>query len=456
MKDHYDVIIVGGGIIGTSLLYTLANFSDIKKILLIEKNYDIALSTSSSRNNAQTLHVGDIETNYNLQKVIETKAASEMLLEYTKMLDKKKSSGTIFPVSKMVLGVGEEEVEAIEKRYDKKFLSLFDHIKKVQKKEIGKLEPAVVKGRDPREKIIGAYSPTGYMINFGKVARSFVDSSKNKKDKEIDIHLNETAKKVSEKRNVYELITNKNIYAANFIVFATGGYSLYFAKSLLYAQDLSVLSVGGNFYYSKKVLNGKVYRVQKGNIPFAAVHGDPDIDYPNRSRFGPTIDIVPFLEKADLGTTFDYIKTAGLDKDAIESLLHIISDRDIIEIMAKNVAYSMPELGKFIFVKEEVNKIVPTLKHEDLVPDPNAGGIRPQIIDKKNKKLLLGEIEVKKDGLIFVMAPSPGASSCLKVALNDSLQITDYLGRKFHKEKFLNMFTKNEKQRKAILNSLKK
>ncbi len=42
----YDVAIVGGGISGTALLYSLSNYTNINSIVLIEKNQEVALVNS--------------------------------------------------------------------------------------------------------------------------------------------------------------------------------------------------------------------------------------------------------------------------------------------------------------------------------------------------------------------------------------------------------------------------
>ena len=70
----YDVLIVGGGVVGTALLYTLSKYTDIRNIGLIEKYSDFGLVNSASYNNSQTLHFGDIETNYSIDKARSVKA----------------------------------------------------------------------------------------------------------------------------------------------------------------------------------------------------------------------------------------------------------------------------------------------------------------------------------------------------------------------------------------------
>ena len=49
------------------------------------------------------------------------------------------------------------------------------------------------------------------------------------------------------------------------------------AKSLGYGKNLALLSMAGSFYTAPKVLNGKVYTIQVPKLPFAAIHGDPEV-----------------------------------------------------------------------------------------------------------------------------------------------------------------------------------
>jgi len=78
MKE-YDVIIVGGGVSGTALLYTLSKFTSVKRIALLEKHLSLGSVNSAATQNSQTLHFGDIETNYTLEKSIKVKKSSDML-----------------------------------------------------------------------------------------------------------------------------------------------------------------------------------------------------------------------------------------------------------------------------------------------------------------------------------------------------------------------------------------
>lgn len=61
--------------------------------------------------------------------------------------------------------------------------------------------------------------------------------------------------------------------------------------------------------------------------------------------------------------------------------------------------------------------------------------MRPQIIDKINKELLLGEAKIEENGIIFNMTPSPGASTSLAIALKDARLVCKHIGIDFDEEK---------------------
>ncbi|VAW79194.1 Malate:quinone oxidoreductase, partial [hydrothermal vent metagenome] len=69
-SNQYDLLIIGAGVSGTALLYETAKFTDIQHIGIIEKYAAPARVNSLSSNNSQTLHCGDIETNYTLEKAL--------------------------------------------------------------------------------------------------------------------------------------------------------------------------------------------------------------------------------------------------------------------------------------------------------------------------------------------------------------------------------------------------
>ena len=292
-QEHFfDVVIVGGGISGTSLLYTLARYSDIKKIALFEKCDEIASLNSNAKSNSQTLHAGDIETNYSLKKALKVKKSADMLERYALQYGYENKS--IFNFPKMVIAVG-DEIPYLKHRYGE-FRDYYPYLKFWDKERLSALEPKLVEGRESDIVAMGSTEQFCAM-DFGKISQSFVDNAKSQ-ECDVEVCLQEEVYSIKERGNDYELLTSKGTYFAHFVVVDAGSHSLLLANDMGYGLEYSTLPVGGSFYYAKKqFINSKVYTLQNPKLPFAAVHADPDVIHDNITRFGPTALALPKLER---------------------------------------------------------------------------------------------------------------------------------------------------------------
>jgi malate dehydrogenase (quinone) len=432
----YDVLIVGGGVVGTALLYTLSKYTDIKSVGLIEKYSDFGLVNSASYNNSQTLHFGDIETNYSIDKARNVKRMADMVMKYLESEKDYSSGKKLFSkYSKMVLAVGANQVQELKKRYPV-FSELFPKLKMIERDEIGKIEPRVLEGRDPGQEILALVTEDGYTVDFKRLCHSFVDNAL-RKNPELDIHLDTKLIKISKNEDHYTVLTNKGEFKSSVVIIAAGGHSLMIAKSLGYGKNLAILSMAGSFYTSPKVLNGKVYTIQVPKLPFAAIHGDPEVHNEQITRFGPTAKPIFQLERHNMSTFLEYWKTFGLGLSPILSLLKIISDKILLNYILINFLYDLPFIGKRLFIRE-VRKIVPSLKLSELRYAKGIGGTRPQIVNNTTRKLEMGEAKLSGEKIIFNITPSPGASTCLGNAYSDTSLIIEFLDNKykFNKEAF--------------------
>ncbi|MBE9229661.1 FAD-dependent oxidoreductase [Phormidium sp. LEGE 05292] len=430
----YDVAIIGGGISGTALLYSLTNYTNIDRIALIEKNPGVALVNSHKNSNSQTLHFGDIETNYTLEKARKVNRAATLVKNY--LLRNDSSQEIHSKYHKMVLAIGKEETAELRTRYQE-FKSLFPQLRLIEREEIALLEPNVVKGRAADEEILALYTDEGYTIDFQKLAQSFLQKSIVNEQKTIDLMLGMKVKSIKKEGELYQVETDKEAIAAKVVVFAAGAYSLLFAKSLGYGKDYALLNVAGSFYLAPGVLNGKVYTVQLKKIPFAAIHGDPEVHDASQTRFGPTAKVTPLLEQRNYATFFDYLRTAGLSIAAFLSFFNILTEPAILKYVLMNFIYDIPFIGKRLFLKE-VRKIVPRIQLDEVTLAKGYGGIRPQIVNLKTHRLEMGEAKIIGENILFNITPSPGASTCLQNAEYDTEKIVSFLGEgyRFDKQKF--------------------
>lgn len=428
-NDQYDLLIIGAGISGTALLYLAARYSDIERIGILEKYAAPAQVNSLSSNNSQTLHCGDIETNYSLDKALKVQQAARKLANYC--LRQPDREHLIFKYPKMVLGVGETECAALRKRFD----SLSPHypaLRLLEKQDIARIEPAVATGADGHlrpEPLLALGSTDEYTaVDFGAVSRSFLRQAQAVPGKQVDVHYNEPVTQIVIEDNGLRVDSGQACYRTRALVVCAGGHSLKLAQDLGYGLEYSCLPVAGSYYFTPQILNGKVYTVQNDKLPFAAIHGDPDVMVPGKTRFGPTALILPILERYNYRTLPDFLRVLRFDRRVAQVLWDLLKVRDIRHYMAKNLLFEVPVLRKGLFLRD-VRKIVPALRYGDLSFARRFGGIRPQLIDKPNAKLLMGEAKIDTGrGAIFNMTPSPGGTSCLDNAEKDLRSLADFLG----------------------------
>jgi malate dehydrogenase (quinone) len=425
--NKYDLLIIGGGVSGSALLYMAARYSDIRHIGLIEKYAAPARVNSLSSNNSQTLHCGDIETNYSLEKALKVKRAAAMLRNYaTAQPD---HHHIIFKYPKMVLGVGTTECELLRKRFEL-FGPHYPRLKLLDKKAIARIEPQVaMRGESFRDQEILALGSTDEYtaVNFEALSRSFVRQAQMIENKQVDIHYNETVLHIKIEDNRFIVETNGTCYQTRSLVVCAGGHSLKLAHDLGYGLHYSCLPVAGSYYFTPQMLNGKVYTVQNDALPFAAIHGDPDVLVPGYTRIGPTALVLPILERYNYRTMPEFLQIFRFDHKVARVLWDLLKVRDIRNYMFKNILFEIPLIRKFLFLRD-ARKIIPSLRLRHLKFANRVGGIRPQLIDKDHGKLLMGEAKIDTGiGAIFNMTPSPGGTSCLENAEIDLRTIAEVL-----------------------------
>lgn len=436
---QYDLMIIGAGVSGSALLYLTARYTDIRQIGVIEKYAAPARVNSLSSNNSQTLHCGDIETNYTLEKALKVQRAARMLANYC--LSQPDRDQLIFAYPKMVLGVGERECQLLRERFEV-FGPHYPNLRLLDKEAIAGIEPSVATGPDGKlreEEIVALGSTDEYTaVDFGALSGSFVRQAQAVPDKQVDMHYNETLRHIRREADHFVLETDKASYRTRALVACAGGHSLKLAHDLGLGTHYSCLPVAGSYYFTPQVLNGKVYTVQNDKLPFAAIHGDPDVQVPGKTRFGPTALILPLLERYNVRTLPDFLRVFRFDSNVAATLRDLFRVPDIRNYMLKNVLFEVPFIRKLLFLKD-ARKIVPGLRFSDLTFARRFGGIRPQLIDKPNRKLLMGEAKINHgDGAIFNMTPSPGGTSCLENAEIDMRAIAEYLGSRIDETAFRN------------------
>ena len=438
-----DVLIVGGGVCGTALLFVLARYSDLGHLTLVERYRALAQVNSKATNNSQTIHCGDIETNYTLEKAVSVKRTADMIGHYAELLEPDEAGRCVFRTPKMVLAVGERECTFLRRRFET-FSPHFPAMEWLEREQIAEWEPAValVDGK-PRPEPIAAIgirrSPTA--VDYEALAESFVGQARASTDtpgRQLDLRLGTTVRRITPEGDdpaqpasfLVELEgpEGPQRLRARHVVVNAGAHSLLMAQQLGFGLQYSCLPVAGSFYFTPDLLRGKVYTVQNDKLPFAAIHGDPDVRATGKTRFGPTALLLPLLERYKPASFWEFLRVLRLDWSVLSVLWQLFGVATIRNYILRNLLFEVPWLRRRLFLAD-ARKIVPGMQLSDLRFAEGYGGVRPQLIDKQNRRLMLGEVSIPAlPGLVFNVTPSPGGTCCLGNACRDLEGIERRLG----------------------------
>lgn len=427
------------GDVGTATGFLLAEFTNLQSLLFLEKESGAGQVASDRKTNSQTRHPFGGELNYTPDEMKAIKRYSDMIPSYVNS-----TYGQGYDIlrrtrSGMVLAVGKKEKDYLQRKFHDTVKPVFPDSELMEdREEIAKLEPCVVKGRKKDEEI-GIIKLQADMVDFGELAKSFEDNARKRQDKKISVKFNTKVERIEKVSDGYHLYTNNGgSFSVRYLVISAGSYTLSLAKQLGLGGDYVAFPVAGKFFSSAPVINGKVYTFQEEGVPFASTHADSEWDGAI-TRYGPTASPTLMFEKdkRDIKEFIDNLDPVLLDT--------VISKKAIRNIMLKNIAYSLPVVGRRLFWKYEARKIVPSVLYTDLKLAPEFGGVRTVGINKRTREVKLGEFtlpEVPKDGenICANMAPSPGASGCLGIAYKNVVKIAKALGLDFDDEKFTKVF----------------
>lgn len=204
-------------------------------------------------------------------------------------------------------------------------------------------------------------------VDFGKMSASLVEQGQ-KQGKNTFVAFNQEIVHIEKKDDIFILKTNTyQEYRSKAVVVNAGAHSLYLAHKMNLGMDKSCWPVAGSFYLTKqKLLNGKVYMVQNPKLPFAALHGDPDLLADMNTRFGPTALVIPKLERYHgLKSVPEFFEALKLDKTVLKVTFSMFKDPTIRNYILYNYLFELPFIDKGLFVKD-AKKIVPSLKTSDI------------------------------------------------------------------------------------------
>ncbi|UXS00471.1 malate dehydrogenase (quinone) [Agrobacterium tumefaciens] len=436
-----DVLLIGGGIMSTTLGVWLRELEPNWSIKMIERMDSVALESSNGWNNAGTGHSALAELNYTpedangnvkITQAIAINEAFQISRQFWAWQVKngvlKNPRSFINHTPHMSFVWGDENIAYLEKRYEAlKASPLFAGMEfSTDPEQIKKWVPLMMEGRDPSQKIGATWSPLGTDMEFGEITRQFASHLQSQPN--FDLKVNSEVSDIQRNPDGSWRVTYANVndsteetVDAKFVFIGAGGGALHLLQmsGIPEGDDYAGFPVGGSFLVNENPdvtmqHLAKAYgKASVGSPPMSVPHLDTRVIGGKRViLFGPFATFsTKFLKN---GSYFDLVSSVTTS-NAWPMVRVGVDEYPLVEYLAGQLM--MSDDDRFAALQE----YFPNAKQNDW--RLWQAGQRVQIIKRDADKggvLKLGtEIVASQDGSIAgLLGASPGASTAAPIMLN--------------------------------------
>ena len=266
---HVDVVLIGGGIMSTTLGVWLNELEPGMSMEMIERLDGVAQESSNGWNNAGTGHSALAELNYTpegkngkieISKAIEINEAFQISRQFWASQVKsgvlKNPRSFINSTPHMSFVWGDENIGFLKRRYEALQASpLFGGMQYSEDPEqIKKWVPLMMTGRDAKQKIAATWSPIGTDVNFGEITRQFVGHLQSQPN--FSLKVSSEVQDITRNADGTWRVAYKNLKDgtatqtdAKFVFIGAGGGALHLLQKsgIPEAKDYAGFPVGGSF-----------------------------------------------------------------------------------------------------------------------------------------------------------------------------------------------------------------
>lgn len=440
-EKKVDVLLVGSGVMSTTLAALLSELDSSLNIMMIERLPNAAAESTDAWNNAGTGHAGYCELNYtpadadenvDISRALAINASFEVSLQFWSSLVEKNvlpaPQNFINAVPHLSFVWGEDDVAFLRKRYAAlKAHHLFqDMVYSDDEATLKEWMPLVMQQRDTRQPVAATRVSYGSDVNFGALTRSLLASLQAKHNFTLNLNTEVSALKQTNNGRWQVELTNINDRStasidAGFVFLGAGGGALKLLQKsgIPESQGYGGFPVSGQWLVCRdpeviKQHHSKVYgKAALGAPPMSVPHLDTRIINGKPALlFGPYAGFTTkFLKQGSYLDLFKSISSNNL-KPLLGVARHNFNlTRYLVGEALQSHASRMQALRKFY----------PQAVDSDW--QLQDAGKRVQIIktcDNKGGKLEFGtEIVSAADGSIAaLLGASPGASVSVQAMIN--------------------------------------
>ena len=397
MNQNFDIVIVGGGILGTSIAYFLSFLNTSKKIGVIEQAHKVAFHTSGR-------NTGKVHAPYlydpNKKKLFAKSAFQgyEMWKQYAEL------KNLPFKIDGVIeVALDQQGVKILEK-YEK-----WGKDNGLDQKDLELLGKSDLKKIEPEIKCEAAlYVHRDASTDYSILTKSIMsDSTKNN----IKFIFNKKVTEIINKNGFWHITLNHNQkISAEVLINAAGGESIDIAHQVGVAENFTDVHFRGEYWQAPKeylrITKTSIYSVPEvPEYPFLDPHWIIRVD--GRCEVGP--NAVPVF------SPYGYNKSENI-KEFIPKMLEMIGsgarktifDKQFQELAINEIKSSMSKTTMI----DRVRRFLPKISPEKFKTKGTAG-IRSSVIDQNGKFVPDVILLDHKASFHILNYNSPGATGAL-------------------------------------------
>jgi (S)-2-hydroxyglutarate dehydrogenase len=383
----YDYIIIGGGIIGLSVAMALYEKYPHIKLALLEKESQLAFHQTG--HNSGVIHSGIYYKPGSLKARL-AKKGSQSIISFCK-----KFGIEYEQCGKVIVATTENERPLLENLFQRGLQNGLE-VSKIDQKRLQEMEPFV-------NGLEAIHVPMAGIVNYKEICEKMGTIIRRYGG---EIFLNTESKSIKETEKEVIIETNHRVIRGGMLINCAGLHSDRVAKLSGYKLDVKIVPFRGEYYQlvpeKQHLVKNLIYPVPNPNFPFLGIHFTRMID--------GTVDVGP---NAVLSLKREgYKKTSFNLYDAAEVLTY----SGFWKLAALYRKEGMEEMIRSFYKKkfvEEVQKLIPLVSEEDLMPGP--AGIRAQALRFDGS--LVNDFYIKngKRSIHICNAPSPAATASIEI-----------------------------------------
>ena len=386
---QYDVVVVGGGIIGLATSMKLTQDFPNLKVAVLEKEEEVAQHQTG--HNSGVIHAG-IYYAPGSQKANFCSTGGKFLRDFCD------EYGIAYDMcGKLIVATDDSEVPQLEELFKRGTENGAQGLRMVNQEEIKDIEPysAGVKA---------ILSPNTGIIDYFEVSQAYATRMRENGG---DLLTNVEVISIENKDNLVYINTTSGTVVAKYVLNCAGLHADTVARMMGVDVGVKIVPFRGEYFSmipeKEHMVKGLIYPVPDPSMPFLGVHFTRRIN--GSVEAGPNA-VLAFAREG-------YKKTDVNLKDTFGTLSYPGFWKMSAKYWKVGVQEQYRSLVKGVFVKS-LQKLMPEITGDDL-GDPGAG-VRAQAIDSNGGLLQDFAIEASANAIHVLSAPSPGATSSLTIS----------------------------------------